>query len=422
MRSDAPVLVIGAGICGLATALGLARRGFRVRISERRARPDRLTMERPSINLTLGKRGLAVLAELDLADRAVEAGVRAHTRHIHERSGESRLHPYGRHGEAVLSIRRRDLVRLLLEEALSDDRITIHFDQRTLSLDSDGTAVVRHGTGDDEKIEAYLVVGADGLQSTVRRAICAHTGSAGGEPLETGIRWLELAVPELWPGAIPHAVDVWPRDSIMLIAFPNRDGVKTVLLFVPRGEEFPDHQQLRRLAPELPVTEAGYQASLQRQGGVRVVDCPVWHHGRLVITGDAAHAVTPFLGQGANAALVDAGQLAKLVSECADAEEVGPAFAATRQPEMACLARLAEAHFAELASAMGDRRQSLRSDLRLLLSSYYPGQFQPIYNRVAFSEKDLRVAEAEHEAEKPKVDAVLLAMTELLGEPRGDRV
>src|SRR5262249_30386407 len=161
-----------------------------------------------------------------------------------------------------------------------------------------GSAVVRWSGAEIEEIQADFVVGADGLNSCVRRAICDATAVPGTDPVGTGTKWLELEVTEPWPGFIPDAVDVWPHDPMMLIAFPNRNAVKTVLLFVPDGETLPDFEKFTKTVPELRIGREAYETSLRNQDEVRVVKCRAWSAGRLCVAGDAAHAMAPYLGQG----------------------------------------------------------------------------------------------------------------------------
>lgn len=415
------VLIVGAGICGLATALGLARRGVRVRISERRPTPDELVSGRPSINLTLGARGLTVLDGLGLAERVTELSVTAKVRHIHQGSRESTVQPYGDAGEAILSLRRNDLVGLLLDEVRADKRITLRCGEQLLEAWPDGTAIVECDRSRTVRLRADFVVGADGLNSAVRRAVCEASGSPGAAPVRTGTKWLELKVPDSWPGAIPDAVDVWPQSPIMLIAFPNRNAVKTVLLFVTDDVSFPDFAQLREIAPQLRLDREAYATALSSHDEVRVVQCPVWNAGRLCLAGDAAHATAPYLGQGANAALADARELAALMDRSASWEEAGRRFESVRRPEMDCLARLTDQHYAELSVHMGDRTSALRRELRVLLGKHFAGQFQPIYNRVAFSVGSLQAAEREHAAEDPKLDAILDTVLQTVGQAKEKR-
>lgn len=416
MSMKEEVLVVGAGISGLTVALALARQGVRVRVSEKRASLEDLVSERPSINLTLGARGMEALRELDLDGQVAGLGLKVKSRHIHHLSGRSIVQPYGSADESILSLRRNDLARLLVHEVLSTERISIQLGERLVRAEPDGTASVqRSGATEEQEIHAEFVIGADGLNSRVRRAVCDAVAMPGADAESTGTKWIELRVSEPWSDSVVDAVDVWPRHPFMLIAFPNRDAVKTVLLFAPEGKGFPCYEELRQIAPELQVTQEEYESSLRRQDEVRVVKCPVWHAGRLCLVGDAAHAMPPYLGQGANAALSDSRELMAQLSGSPAWEEVGRRFEAVRRPEMECLARLTDEHFSELSQNMGDWSASLRRDLRMLLGKYFPGKFQPIYNRVTFSVGSLQTAEREHAAEESQLTALLEELFEITG-------
>ena len=78
--------VVGAGIAGVASALCLRKIGVAVDVLEQRADPATLVINRPSVNLTLGARGLAVLDHLGLRERVVDMAVWASSRVIHTRS------------------------------------------------------------------------------------------------------------------------------------------------------------------------------------------------------------------------------------------------------------------------------------------------------------------------------------------------
>jgi len=412
------VAVVGAGIAGVASALCLRRLGVSVEVLEQRADPAALVVGRPSVNLTLGSRGLAVLDHLGLRERVAEAAVWASSRVIHTRSDGHQRRPYGARGEAILSVRRRELLRLLLDAAQNTAGITIQFGCGVRSATADGRLIHRRGAprAPDVRGRYDLVIGADGLNSVVRPSVCAQAGGPDDGPRASGWCWIELTCPP-WKDSITDAVDVWPRDPVMLIAFPNHDGYKTVLLFVRANTPFPSYAELRRYAPELDISEADFHRSVTAHDEVRVVNCPIWHAGRLCVLGDAAHAVAPFLGQGANAALVDARTIADLYRASSSAEEAAAAFQRVRKPEMDCLSRLTDGHFRELTHDLGDHLSNLRRDLRILLSAYYPNRFEPIYNRVAFSDGSLVHAERMHTKEETTMDAITDKLVSLLGAP-----
>ena len=114
-----------------------------------------------------------------------------------------------------------------------------------------------------------------------------------------------------------HALHIWPRRRFMMIALPNLDGSFTCTLFWPLEgpgsfaalqtandirryfeEQFPD------AVPFMPTLVEDYRKN--PVGPLVTMRCHPWHaDGRVVLLGDAAHAVVPFLGQGMNAAFED---------------------------------------------------------------------------------------------------------------------
>lgn len=412
--AEAQVVIVGSGVSGLALAIALGQDGVPVRLVERRSDPGALLRSRPSVNLTLGVRGTKVLDDLGLGASVIEASTRVHARRIHAPSGGSSLHPYGVDGESVLSIRRTRLMGILLDRACSLPSVSMSFGESVELLDTGGRVAARAADGTSHTLRADLVVGADGLNSPVRAAVHAAQGLPDSNPRPTGIRWVELPARDGWDGADEPTIDIWPRHPYMLIAFPNRHEAKSVQLFAPEGHPMPDAAAFARLAPELGLSTEEYEGALWEEDEVRVVDCDAWYHDRAVVIGDAAHAITPFLGQGANAALEDAAVLAHLI-RAGEPGKVGPELHAIRSPETRCLGRLARAHYDDLRAGMADGRNHLGWDLRVLLAKHFPGHFQPLYNRVAFGDDPLVAAEAAFIKEAPHIAAIVTALYDEFG-------
>src|SRR5262249_18711177 len=130
----------------------------------------------------------------------------------------------------------------------------------------------------------------------------------------------ELTIPAGPGGAFPmekHALHIWPRGSFMMIALPNQDSSFTCTLFWPvegpssfaaLKTEADILDFFRRQFPDaVPLMPTLAEDFLHNPtGGLVTIRCQPWHIGaRVVLIGDACHAVVPFLGQGMNAAFED---------------------------------------------------------------------------------------------------------------------
>src|SRR5262245_34460542 len=133
-NANDPVNLVGAGLAGALLAVLLARRGFAIRLFERRPDPRQKEQERGrSINLALAARGIRALERAGLMDRVRPLLIPMRGRMVHDRSGPTNLHPYGQRDEEVIySVGRAALNKLLIDEAIRHASVTVRFDQTCL--------------------------------------------------------------------------------------------------------------------------------------------------------------------------------------------------------------------------------------------------------------------------------------------------
>jgi kynurenine 3-monooxygenase len=400
---ERPIAVVGAGLAGALLACYLGRAGRRVEVYEKRPDPRQGDVERGrSINLALSVRGIHALRELGLADEVLRNSVLMRGRMIHARNGALTFQPYGKDdNEALHSVSRAGLNRLLLEAAAREDCVRLFFNRRCTGLDTHQGIVEFHDEAAQEPVQATAeaIIGADGAYSAVRAWMQRREGfNYQQEYLSHGYK--ELTIPAGPGGAYrieKHALHIWPRGSFMMIALPNLDGSFTCTLFWPlegpnsfaalRGEadvlaffrdQFPD------AVPLLPALAEEFLTN--PTGALVTIRCQPWHVGRAVLVGDACHAVVPFLGQGMNAAFEDCTVLYRCLLE--DQWDWGRAFAryeALRKENVDALADLCVDNFIEMRDRVASPVFVLRKRLAILLHRLFPRWYLPLYTMIEFT-------------------------------------
>jgi 2-polyprenyl-6-methoxyphenol hydroxylase-like FAD-dependent oxidoreductase len=319
-------VVVGAGIGGLAASLVLSRVTARVTLVERAERPAEI-----GAALALQPNGMAVLERLGLLSGVEAVGARIDGMDIRSVTGRrlltAKMPDLGAGLDHAIAVRRTDLHQLLLEAVGGVASVETRFGCVAVSADPSGrvkiTSAVENSPDFLDELRADVIVGADGVNSTVRStggfASRVSSGSSYVRAIVTGrfSPWFE----EYWTplGSFGQA----PLDGDR-IYFWAATHVGRTAEAVSRRDLAAFRQEWRRVLPaaaDLLERVSSFDDLLINT--VRRVDCQRWFSGRLVLLGDAAHAMAPNLGQGANSALVDGVVLAE---ELAGASSVADAL------------------------------------------------------------------------------------------------
>ena len=358
MTSDLPFLIIGGGIGGMTAALALARAGFPAHIVERSPQFAEI-----GAGIQLAPNALRILDELgvlpDLAAQAVRPrrAVLMHAdtgRHLTTLDfGESFRQRYG-YPYSVMH--RGDLLGVLYEACLADDRVTLENSREVTELaDRGGTARVLFSDGGS--YECGAVVGADGLWSTARRLVSddrPHTDAfvayRGALPFSEAAPPAREDVP-----AEPDDEIIWIGPGKHLVQYPIRRSELYNQVAVFRSLRYCAEAELTDswgTPGELDEAFAGscdqVRAAAARIGRDRrwvMYDrepLDNWTCGRITLLGDAAHPMVQYLAQGACQAIEDADCLARQLAACdGDADKAFAAYQAERIPRTARVQRAA---------------------------------------------------------------------------------
>jgi kynurenine 3-monooxygenase len=398
------ITIVGAGLGGALMAVFLGRAGHKVRVFERRPDPRKGTAGRgKSINLAISTRGLAALERVGLKEKLLEVAVPMRGRMVHAIDGSKAFQPYGHEAHHVInSVSRSGLNRLLVETAEAMPNVEVLFGRRCVDVDLENAAATFSDidTGATSPAKADLVIGADGAFSEVRLAMQKTDRFEYSQTfLEHGYK--ELSIPAAADGGFRmerHALHIWPRGGFMMIALPNVDGSYTCTCFWPfTGDNsfaalttadqvrtyfqatFPD------AVPMMPTLEEDFL--LNAVGSLVTVRCAPWRFkDRVVLLGDAAHAIVPFYGQGANAAFEDCIVLdACLKEQPNDVAAALSAYEDQRKRHADALADLATGNFLEMRDKTASRTFLFGKKVEKTLAKLFPGTFVPLYYMVTFS-------------------------------------
>ncbi|HEU0148357.1 MAG TPA: 3-hydroxybenzoate 6-monooxygenase [Bradyrhizobium sp.] len=344
--TEAPVIIAGGGIGGLAAALGLARKGFHALVLEKAAALGEI-----GAGIQLGPNAFHCFDHLGIGEAARGMAVYIdQLRLMDALSAEEITHIdlgeafRARFGNPYAVVHRGDLHRVFLRACREHPLVELRVKSEVAAYANEGaaiTAILASG----ERVGGSLLVGADGLWSNVRRQLVGD-----GRPRVSGHTTYRSVIPtEQMPADLRwNAATLWAGPKCHIVHYPL-SGWKVFNLVVTYHNDAPEP------AAGLPVSEEevrrGFEHVHERARSIIShgrdwklwVLCdrePVdrWVDGRAVLLGDAAHPMMQYFAQGACMALEDAVCLSEVIA--ATPGDIGAALEAYRRQRVLRTARV----------------------------------------------------------------------------------
>jgi 2-polyprenyl-6-methoxyphenol hydroxylase-like FAD-dependent oxidoreductase len=341
------IVIVGAGIAGLSAAIGLRGFGHDVVVLERAARDLGV-----GAGLALFANAMRALDRLGVRDAVAAAGAPGRRAVVLTREGRELNDMPADLLDGMIAIHRADLQAVLARAAGG-----VRFGAGVVSVQQDADDVVaRVSDGAEER--ADLLLGADGINSVVRRAI------ADAPPRYAGYTaWRGVSPVAVEPGRMSESWGVGERFGLVDIGRSRTYWFATKNAREGEADERVGRRAevLRRFAgwhdPIAEVAGATDEAVILRNDVHYLEPLERWSRGRVAVLGDAAHATTPGVGQGAAQAIEDAVVLIDQLACHADVSAALARYEAIRRPRTEAVLKMSRRvdRVAQIASPLGCR-------------------------------------------------------------------
>jgi 2-polyprenyl-6-methoxyphenol hydroxylase-like FAD-dependent oxidoreductase len=365
------VIVVGGGIAGLSAAIALGKTGHEAVVLERAPRVDPV-----GSGITLFTNAMKALDRLSVGEAVAARGATATNSAILTSDGRELTRVPSDLLEGTIALHRADL-QAELAAASGDVRLGVEV--TAVEQEEDGV-VARRSDGGEERGD--LLVGADGLNSVIRRAISDVPIRYAGYTAWRGVSSVPVEA-----GRLTESWGVGERFGLVDIGRGRTYWFATKN--APEGE--PDDPGGRKAEirerfsgwhqPITAVVEAADESGILRNDVYYLEPLPRWSDGRVVLVGDAAHATTPGVGQGAAQAIEDAVVLADRLVRSDELATALAEYETIRRPRAEAVLKLSRRadRAAQLANPLGWRLRN--AIVRRLPDRAQRRQLEPLIRR-----------------------------------------
>jgi len=347
---DLKVAVAGAGMGGLAVALGLARKGFEVQVFEQAPVHREL-----GAGLWISVNGARILNDLGLQDalkaidlppidRVVRLWKTGESWSVYNKNAENS------HEHTLYMVLRYELHRILLEALEREQPGCVHLEHKCVGFEQTEDAITVKFS-DKPSVTADVLIGADGVHSRVRRQMYGEMPPR----FTDAIAWRGLVpIERISPQYRQPIATTWVGPTAHITCYPVHHKGRQYFSFSAQVDskqwELESWSEPGRLEDCLHDFEGWHEQVIEMISGADVLykwglfvrdELPTWTQGRATLLGDAAHSMVPYLGQGVNMAFEDSCVLVNVLSKFDDPRQALVEYDSLRRERCYKVARAA---------------------------------------------------------------------------------
>jgi len=348
------MVIVGGGIAGLIAARAAVGRAGRITVVDPRPDP-RVTKDATFGRVDLvGPRVMAAVDALGIGDAVRSAAVRLLGERGHASTGSYDEVSYARGPLYAID---RERLRGIIVAALSEqESVDLRFERAVVSLDPESgrVAVARAGSITDGviEVEADLLIGADGADSTVRDALLRGGGSVTRDEHQATWRLLPMRAPAPTHPLAADRLHRWSSSGAAIVALPDGSGLLSGVLILRAGVTADDDPALwlARTFPSAVAHATISPAAIMEGRATPIIETRVGRlaGGRCVLIGDAAGVALPAGGTGTTMAVVSAAAIVGAMDGEGELADCLAAYEAVIRPEYAAAAAIGEFAMARL--------------------------------------------------------------------------
>lgn len=398
------VAIVGAGPSGLLLAHYLLRRSeqYKIDIYERRGDPRIVPFSKSrTFPISLNERGMSALRKIEGLEDTIKAlSVEMTGTVFHQKNGKTRFTP---RKKPLITLDRTIMAIALLEKLVhkyDNTKLNIHFNCDAMSVDftAKKARFKNLDAQTDFTVDYDLLIGADGAHSAVREHFL-HTEDFQCQQKYVVNDYKSIFLPPIEDSSInleQGKIHSWMiKDGTFVVLLHQRDGTLSgVILFVHHknqidtfstaSEVFKFFQKNFPLVAQLMPKEEAEAFLVRPTSRILTVRCNRYHQSdSALLIGDAAHAVSPSIGQGCNAALEDVVLFNNLLDEYSDNFLLAiEQFTARRQQDAHALVDLGDYAFPSTARLFIEF--VFRESVANILHKTFPKQFAPPISELIF--------------------------------------